>query len=421
MAQVDRISTEHVTYVVDEVTPGAHPGSGDVRARVNLDVNLASGIARETLPNNRDSAYRHDNAPHVLGKATPKLPALTWNVCGIPSAQRLDASVTPSVLSHDVLFRHGFGRRYAAQGCTVGSGSTTTSIVVDDSTGRIAGELVTFVLSGVRYVRRITEVVDGTTFTVAPALPGSPSNGDVVTACRTFVLAEQRSATLAISHKRGGPTGEEYRLLGCFGSLKLNFPGHGQIITASLEGGAISSVGPVANGGLSAPSFGSTDPADDDMDGPLVFFSRLYIDGTETRYEPGSLKVELMQRPEEVPDGSTDSGIGGWLDTGGRDNGVAVTIEFTTRVDQARPAVFDAGTVQHLAFMVDPGNDTGLALEVARAQLIERPVPVQLGQAREGMTHKYKALLDTLPTLAGSPPNAEARDLGRAPIRLGLW
>lgn len=99
-------------------------------------------------------------------------------------------------------------------GATVGSGSTTTVIVVDTTAGLAVGMAVC-INSEIRFV---TVVTDGTHFTVNRALTGAPVSTDIVYASSMFKRANTGHQSLAFVVFRDAI---EYTALGCHVKCKL--------------------------------------------------------------------------------------------------------------------------------------------------------------------------------------------------------
>lgn len=420
MSARDGLFRERVTGIVREDTPGTHPGSGVKRLRCTGDSVLASGFKRTMLEVPAESTSRYDNPAHAVGAKVAAWGPLNIQLRGVPSASRLTASGSTAVLSHDVFWEHFYGRRYAAVGTTIaGSGSTTTTMDVASATGRKVGELLLRESTG--EVRRISSV-SGTTLTVSPAMGTSPADGEVIRALRTYVMPETRAATLSIEQAfvQDGSLQELYRVVGAMGEGTLTLPKFGEIPTAALKGSAVDFDGPESS--LSPAFFTSAAPADDDMTGGCIAWHPvLYLDGVAVRVETEGLSITFGQKPDPIPDGSRPTGIGGWIDTGGRDSGISVQGKMRVRLDPARVTQMEAGTLFHLLLTCDPsgGISTGAAAywEVARAQWIDRPVPISLGAGRVGYELSWKALLGTD---APSSSSAQDVDLARSPIRFGL-
>jgi hypothetical protein len=158
------------------------------------------------------------------------------------------------------------------------------------------------------------------------------------------------------------------------------------------------------------------------MDAQIPWTPILYINGTETVFEPGTFTLEISQKPDPVGNGAKATGIGGWLDTAGRDGGVVVKWSLSLRMDTAQHAVFDAGTIKSLMLVCSPG---GTALTTAavwllpRVQLTEtRPVPISLGAGRIGIKLTGHALRNTLTPTTSS---AQDTDLARSPLVFGMF
>lgn len=420
MAARDGLIRERITGIVKESTPGTHPGSGVKRLTCTGESLLASGFKRTPIEVPAESPSRYNNPAHAIGVKIAGWGPLNIQLRGVPSASRLTASGSTAVLSHDVFFEHGFGRRYAAVGTTIsGSSSTTTTMDVASATGRKVGELLLREDTG--EVRRIT-AISSTTLTVAPAMATSPADGEVIRALRMFVLPETRNLTLAIEQAfvQDGALQELHHVLGAMGELSFTFPKFGEIPTASLKGAAMDFAGPAAS--LDPVFFTTAAPADDDMTGGCIPWQpQVYINGTLTRVETDGFSLTISQKPDPIGDGSKPTGIGGWLDVGGRDGGIAVQGKMKLRLDTAVVDDFDAGTIFHLLIACDPaaGVDTGAAAfwELARCQFIDRPVQVALGAGRIGYEISFKALMGT-----DTPSSSAAADvdLARSPIRFAL-
>jgi len=423
MSQVDALIRETVTGCVTEGTSGSHGGTLE-RLRVTQGSLLNTGFGREMLVDDGASPLRWDNLAHIQGRKLTKWGPLTIQVCGLKSADRLVAAATPATLSHDVFYQHALGRRYAAVGTTVaGTSATKTAITLASGTGRKPGELLAFeTTTGVYEVRSVVSV-SGADVVVSPALGTAPAtNGLVVRGVRTFVMAETHNTTLTLEQRlvvQGG-TSLEFRCLGAFReSVTFTFGDFGKVLTCAMAGQAIDVQGPAA---LSSPSWAlGSSPADDDMDTPLTFVGQLLVDGVNVRFEPSSFKVTIAANADPIGDGANASGIGGFLDTSGRDNGMSVSGEFTIRIDSSEVSSFDAGSIRHLMMVIDPNRGaattTMAVMEVPRIQVTERPIPVSIGAGRTGYTIKWKALRDTKTPASSS---AENNDLAWSPIRWGL-
>jgi len=424
MAQIDALIRESITGVGAEASPGAQAAT-IVRVHFNNGSLLNSGFAREMLEVPSESPSRFDNPAHVVGKVVAGWGPLNWQLRGIKEADRLEEGVSVNTLSHDILFAHALGTRLAVAGTTVsGTSSTTTAINVASETGRKAGELVAIeTTSGLYEVRSLSSVATGVISTSVALGTAPATNGRKVRGVRTFVPAETRNGTLTIEQRLmvPGGTAQEYRVRGAFSSqFTVTLPEFGKIPTFAIQGGAISLAGPAA---LSSPSWSlGSSPADDDLDAPLAWQPTLYIDGTATRFEPGSAKITIPQGADPIGDGSKASGIGGWLDTSGRDAGTFISGEFLIRADSSEVTSYESGTIRNLLFVCVPSpgdaTTTGFVIEVPRAQIIERPKPVALGSGRNGMLLKWKALLDNKTPSSSSAADV---DLARAPIRFGLF
>lgn len=417
MAQKDIILRNTITGVAAESTPGTHPGSVTRIALVS-GTSIITNAGRESVDVPSESPIRLGVQPRVLGRTK-----VEWQAAiplrGLVSGDRLSGSGATTLRSHEILYKHAFGRRYVSQGTTVsGSGSTTTAVDLTSASGRKVGEVV---MIG-PYVRTIT-AISTNTITVTPALPSAPADTTVVRGARGFYLANQRSATLTLEQKIvdvAGSAQEERRVLGAFGAMTWAFPQNAAIPTMTLKGQAISHEGPAT---LSSPSWSlGVSPADDDMGDPLPCYISFEASGAASVIEPGSVKIGIAQNTTPIG-GSTSSGISGFLDTSGRENGGTITVEFNMRTDIDMVSVFDAQNTMHLLFAIDPSYGSGTPTTLAafvfpRCIMTERPIPIDAGGGRGGYTIKCAALPDTL--TPASLTTAEDRDMAWAPMRFAL-
>jgi len=421
MAQADFQDRTRVHIIGAEGTYGTR-ASTRYRLHCNAGSDIAAGLTREMLDPGRESPLRWDNSQRVKGLQRGAFGALSFNMAGIPTAARLGAAGSVTGLSHRVIYKHGLGHEYAALGCTVGTGSSTTSLVVDSTAARRAGELILVeVTAGVFEPAKVGEVVNGTTLTLVHALSSAPANGRAVRGMYTFGLSEVRSAGLTIEQAQTGASGREYRVLGGFGNLAFGFPqAFGQLITATLTGvGQQSWSGPETL----SPSIDSTDPADDDMGTPFVLNPTLWLEAlveraTDTPYRFEQLGVELMSAPDVVPGGGSTNAIAGFLDTAGRENGSIGRITMQVRCDPAEVQAFTAQTIRSGLLYQQSGDGSFMCVELPRLELVEHPQPVTLGSGRRGMALTFNMLRDVSCTPAGT--TQDELDLARTPFRLGL-
>jgi len=140
---------------------------------------------------------------------------------------------TPEI---DELLESVFGQVASGTGdTTVGNGSTTTSVVVASSTNFTAGNLVMIETSSTSdeyEVAMITDVPNGTTLTVSPALSFTPANGAAVKEMRTYQLlySGHPSMTFDVFYSVAGGGADQYdRFVGCHGNLSFASPGAGQV------------------------------------------------------------------------------------------------------------------------------------------------------------------------------------------------
>lgn len=423
MTQAAFLDRERVYYIGKEAVAYGTQAATMRRLHALQTSDIVAGLAREVLVNDTSAVRRDDNPSRVLGLQRGAPGALSVLLKGCKSANRLDPGGTAAGQSQRIMLEHGFGREYAQLGCTVGSSSTTTSIVVDDSSARKPGELVlieTASASGIFNAATIVAVPDGTHITIAQGLAAAPTSGARVRACHTYVPAETRSTALSLEQAQVGQgvTGREYRVLGAFGSLALAFPDRfGQLIQASLSfAGYQSSTGPSS---LSL----TTTPADDDMDVPFIWTPAVWLDSTierasDSAYVLERLGVEMMGAPDPIVNPNKAGAVGGFIDTAGREGGIAYRVTAQVQCDPAEISAFTAQTMRRMLVQVTSDGGSILVLDFPRLELIEQPQPVALGAGRRGLSLVFGARRDTTCTLSGS--TAEDTDMGYAPFRLGI-
>lgn len=423
MAQVDRLDRERVTYVGEEESAvGTRSaamkrvhlvqGQGDVGAALTVDM----------VPVEDDRVVRFDNPQHLHGLKGGAWGAPQFLLKGVKSADRLGAGDTAVSLSQHLLLAHGIGRLSAGVGCTVGTGSTRTDLVVDDNTGLYAGQVIIVeIAAGVFEAATITALSSTTGIALREGLTSAPTNGLAVRGAYTFVPAETRTSTLSVEQKQTAGSGLEYRVLGAFGNLAMAFPdAFGKPIVCTLTGvGCHTWQGPTT---LTSPSFGTSTPADDDMGSPFLWKPKLYLDTTITRQSDSPYRVEkcafeFMSAPDPIPDGTADTGVKGFLDTAGREGGIFARLSLTIRMDTGEETIFDADTIRSAIITVDNADGSMLALTIGRCSLAAKPQKVTLGSGRTGMTLVLNLLRDTI---TAATTGAEEIDLARAPFRLAV-
>ena len=424
MTQRNSITFESVTYLGAETTCGTHPGDGALtRIKIVKGGLLASGFMEAREENPDESQSRYDNPKRTKGlKKGSKWGPLKVQLKSIKTAARLGVAGSLSALSHRVMLKHTFGTEYAAVGCTIGVGSTRTSVVVDSTTGRRAGEIVLVELgSGATAVNKIAAVNDGTHLTMTYPLPSAPESGGEVRGFYTYAMAEARDKTLTIEQKHVSNAGEEARALGCFASPKLELPELGKVPTWTLEGTCVDWQDGAT---LADPAFGASTPADDDMGPPMVWQPRVFIGSsidmqTASRWSLEKMTVDIMVNAEEIPDAAYDSMVGGYMDTGGRENGTAARLSMSVRYDPALESGFTGQTEVSLFLTNTDTNGNVFVLDVGRMYLVEHTKPVTLGKNRRGMSLVYEVRRDTTTTLAGGASAAD-KDIAWTPVRVAL-
>lgn len=423
MAQTDANIKKTVTTIGLESSPGTI-ASSLYRLHCVLGSMLNGGFATEMLAVPNESPVRFDNPKRAKGLETSKWGPLKIQWKGVPTAAQLGAAGTVTALSQRPFLRHGFGREYAALGCTIGTGSNTTTLVVDSTTARRAGELILVeVSSGVWEVAKVGAVTDSTHLALIHALSASPTNGLGVRGMYNYAIADTRNSTLSIE-QRMVDSGHEYRVLGAAGALKIDLPAKfGEIPTFSLDGEAMGHEGPAT---LADPAFSeSSDPEDDDMGDPFVWRPTIFLDSTierasDSQYRLEALTLEFMSAMDPIPDASKANAVGGYLDVSGRDGDVFAKGTIRIRADSAEVTNFLAGTIRRMLITL-PATGAGsvAALELARLYITGEPKPIVLGKGRHGMEFPFELLRDTTCTEPGSP-SSEAKDLARSPLRFAI-
>lgn len=425
MSQHNSIDFESVTYLGPETTCGTHPGAESmVRLAVTKKSLLASGFQEAREENPDESVSRYDNPVRVKGlRRGSKWGPLKVQWKSIKTAARLSVGAPLPTLSHRVLFKHLLGAEYAAAGCTVGASSTTTSIVVDSTASRRAGELVAIELTpgGPPCFNKVAAVNDATHFVVHYPLPSAPEAGSEVRGMYTFAMAERRASTLTLEQKHVSTAGEEARALGAFGNLKIEIPDFGKVPTWSIDGTCVDWQDAAT---LSSPSFGASGPAADDMGPPIVWHPEAYLGAaidlaSAPRWSMEKFALDILSSPEEIPDAAFPSMVGGYLDTGGRENGTAARVTMSVRYDPALEAGFVSSTEVSLHLRNADPYGNAVVIDIGRMYLVEHTAPVTLGKNRRGMKLLYEVRRDTTTTVAGGA-TATDRDIAWTPVRIGL-
>jgi len=123
-----------------------------------------------------------------------------------------------------------------------GGTSTSTSLVVDDSTGFTVGNMImveTSDGSAAFEAAWISAVPNGTTITIEPALSFTPADNADVKEMRTYQIllppAGVNSCTLEVWHNADGGAGQADKLVGCRGNVKYDSPRAGSIPMLSFD------------------------------------------------------------------------------------------------------------------------------------------------------------------------------------------
>ena len=152
---------------------------------------------------------------HVAGKAGAKGGKVKFRT-GIPGCSTSGASGVQVVAQpwlDELMQACGYAKDADTGGVVTGSGSTTTSIDMTDSSGISVGSLV--MING--EVRMVT-ANSANTLTITPALTGAPAAADVVYAGANYTTSDGDPGTITLVAKGDGYL---YRFLGCKGVVKL--------------------------------------------------------------------------------------------------------------------------------------------------------------------------------------------------------
>lgn len=173
-------------------------------------------------PTIRTSIY-HEN-DYILGlKNTSKLGFQTWLRGTSTSAGNATAALGSADLAEGQLFENALGGESLGTGTTVGTGSTTTNIVLASSAGFSVGQAV---LIGTE-ASVIATVPDGTHITLVRALTSAPSNSTVCYASATYYCSQSISSTLQFQAR--GTEDDFFKLYGCQGTLTFADLNPGQL------------------------------------------------------------------------------------------------------------------------------------------------------------------------------------------------
>lgn len=427
MAQTDFLSRETVTYLGASVTFGSRAGATLYRLACEQGSVLASGFMEDRLEVPDERQVRYDNPKRVRGlkSRASKWGPLKVLLKGIKTANKLDPGGAVGALSQRPFFKHGFGREYAALGCTVGVGSTTSVLVVDSTTDRRCGELIAVeITAGVFEVAKIGAVTDATHLALVHALSAAPATTRIVRGMYGYYCPETKNDALVIEQAFVGEATSvnEYRALGCYGALKWEFGNWGDIVKISMDGQCVDWQGPTT---LAAPVFGSADPADDDMDEAIPWVPLLHLGATidrslDTPYRIEKCSFEHMTAWDPIPDGSKSQAVGGVLDTAGRESGVFGKLTLTIRSDPAELTRFTARTdLTGLITCQDQGLTSLASWEFGKLYLVAPPKPVSLGKGRGGAELTFEVRMDSSVTLPVGA-TTEEKDMARSPVRFGM-
>lgn len=162
------------------------------------------------------------------------------------SGGSIDVEVTAAVTgvtNGDVLYENGIGRKVAQTvATTVGTGSTTTVVVVTSATGLAIGQVLKVGVAGVfEYVAIVS--ISSLNITVVPALSAAPAAAQVVQGLCSFTLPKPNDNVVSLAVREnlkpqsGSPIDYEY--LGVMVTdVSLTYPVGGIATTAFSLGGA---------------------------------------------------------------------------------------------------------------------------------------------------------------------------------------
>lgn len=238
-------------YVKRESTYGVAPTFAATDAIRHLMAKLTWN------PRNRVNAPDRYTHPSLLTRRTRRATA-QWEMNGI----FFPSGVLNTVPDHDEILFNAFGAQTNITLTTTFSGTpTTTTGTVASSTGLTAGQGILIGISGVLYVRVLTNVT-GTNLTWTPALPTAPAAGDSCKGCLTYTLASALPQALTIAHYLTSLSMEMHGAQ--VDSLKLTLdandeirwdasgPAAERIRNAQAQPGAFTTVGTAPPSGLTA-------------------------------------------------------------------------------------------------------------------------------------------------------------------------
>jgi hypothetical protein len=424
MAQTDTSRLESVTKVATESAFADLSRAGLTMTRLHcLNSELGADLRYTAEANSDERVRQHSNPAEIRGTTDgSKGFPIKCYVKGIPSAQKLSAGASPSLLSQHIVLSHAIGRGYYAAGCTITSAASATVFTVDNTTNLRVGAMIEVETSTNVYelavIKGLSAFSGSGDVTLETGLSGTPA-GTGVRVVRSYCLAERATSTLIVERKYVQDSGYEYRLAGCRGGISLDFGDWNKPFTWTWT----PELSAYQRDAALTPSFGSYAAADDDMDVPLVWSPVIYLDTTietasDTPVRVEKVSIEIPAEYEVTHNGSNTHGIGGVVRTSGRP--FAAKVKLTIRADTAEAAAYAAKTIRAMLLRCTNSGSTFAVyaprLEHAAAAGVK---PVALGK-RIGYEVTFNALPPTGRTAVQSSPSAEEADFMYSPIVVGL-
>lgn len=421
MSQVTLITREQSVRIGEETSFGVTPSGSFPSAMTRFIASepvIADGAAREMLDVGDIRVRRLDSIQPVQGLELPSKITFSQYLKATKSAAQLTSSGSAASLTPRLLLRHGMGQEFAQHGSVVAVGASTTSFDVTATHGARfrVGTLIAVEVAGQMEWALVT-AISTDTLTVSPALSGTPSTSAIVRNLYNYAMAESHANSLTVQVAYVGEAAAQYTFNGVHGSLKWNYGTEwGKLITQTLDGSAVSYVGPVDQ---SIP----TTTVADEMGAAFAFKPQVYLGsggitrGTTLVCE--KIAIEVPNQWEMVRDPSVASTVAAVVDTAGRPRGVKAML--TLRFDGDYGTGFDNETTYTLAVVQPIGSGTTMSFWVWYApdcKLVGQPKITKVGE-RTYMDLELNILQDDGIAASGGESAAEL-DFLYSPLRVAF-
>jgi hypothetical protein len=215
--QLGRVGT---VFAAAETDYGVAPGFAATDALRHLNVNLGYN------PRNRVDAPTRHTHPDLVYRRTRRATG-QWSMRG----EFFPSGTLNTLPDHDAILEHGLGAKTnVTLDTTLAAGATSTTGTVASATGLAVGQpiLIAMTVGAVgNYVRWLTGV-SGNDLTWAPALPGSPADGDGVKGCIGYKPATAIAKSLNIGHYLTSLSYQGYGAV--VDQLKISFDANGEVM-----------------------------------------------------------------------------------------------------------------------------------------------------------------------------------------------